>query len=107
MEVEAQKKYQDKLTQLDANLQKVQTQLSELQGKKTEGNRLVATPEMTKAIEEFQKQSAQIRAQRREIRLALREDINRLENKLLVFNLIASPLLVGLFGFWFYRARKK
>ncbi len=107
MQVDAQKKYQEQLNALDARLQQVQTKLSELQGKKTEGNRLVATPEMTKAIEDFQKQSAEMRAQRREIRRALREDIDRLENKLLVVNLLASPLLVGLFGVWFYRSRRK
>jgi ABC-type uncharacterized transport system involved in gliding motility auxiliary subunit len=107
MENEAQKKYQQQLTALDASLQQVQTKLSELQGKKTEGNRLVATPEMAKAIEDYQKQSATLRAQRREIRRALREDIDRLENKLLVFNLLASPLLVGVFGWWFHRSRRK
>ncbi len=107
MEVDAQKKYQKQLTQLDAQLQEVQTKLTELQGKKTEGNRLVATPEMTKAIEDFQKQSAKMRGERREIRRALREDIDRLENKLLVFNLVLSPLLVGVFGLWFYRSRRK
>lgn len=106
MEVEAQKKYQQELTQLDARLQEVQTKLNELQGKRTEGNRLVATPEMAKAIEEFQQQSAQMRAQRREIRRALREDIDHLENKLLVANLFTSPLLVLLFGLWFHRARR-
>jgi ABC-type uncharacterized transport system involved in gliding motility auxiliary subunit len=106
MEVEAQKKYQEQLTTLDARLQQVQTKLNELQGKRTEGNRLVATPEMTKAIEDFQKQSAQMRGERREIRRALREDIDRLENKLLVVNLLASPALVILFGVWFYRSRK-
>ncbi len=106
MEVEAQKQYQDKLTALDARLQKVQTQLSELQGKKTEGNRLVASPEVQKAIEDFQKQSAQMRGERREIRRALREGIDALENRLLVINLLASPLLVGVFGLWFYRSRK-
>jgi ABC-type uncharacterized transport system involved in gliding motility auxiliary subunit len=106
MEVEAQKQYQDKLTALDARLQQVQTKLSELQGKKTEGNRLVASPEIAKAIEDFQKQSAQMRGERREIRRALREGIDALENKLLVINLLASPLLVGVFGFWFYRSRK-
>jgi ABC-type uncharacterized transport system involved in gliding motility auxiliary subunit len=106
MEVEAQKKYQEKLTALDARLQQVQSKLSELQGKKTEGNRLVATPEMAKAIEDFQKQSAAMRGERREIRRALREDIDRLENRLLFVNLLASPLLVGVFGFWFYRSRK-
>ena len=106
MEVEAQKKYQEKLTALDARLQQVQAKLTELQGKKTEGNRLVASPEVAKAIEDFQKQSATMRGERREIRRALREDIDALENKLLLLNLLASPLLVGAFGFWFYRSRK-
>lgn len=107
MEAAAQKQYQAKLSELDARLQQVQTKLAELQGKKGEGNRLVATPEMTKAIEDFQKQQATMRGERREIRRALREDIDRLENKLLVINLLATPLLVGVFGVWFYRSRKK
>jgi ABC-type uncharacterized transport system involved in gliding motility auxiliary subunit len=107
MEAAAQKQYQAKLSELDARLQQVQTKLSELQGKKGEGNRLVATPEMAKAIEDFQKQQAVMRGERREIRRALREDIDRLENKLLIINLLATPLLVGAFGIWFYRSRKK
>lgn len=107
MEVEAQKKYQEKLTGLEARLSSVQTKLSELQGKKSEGNRLVASPEVAKAIEDFQKQSAQMKSERREIRRALREDIDALENRLLVVNLLASPLLVGAFGVWFYRSRRK
>jgi ABC-type uncharacterized transport system involved in gliding motility auxiliary subunit len=107
MEVDAQKKYQEQLTALDARLQQVQTKLSELQGKKTEGNRLVATPEVAKAIEDFQKQSAAMRGERREVRRALREDIDALENKLLLVNLTASPLLVIAFGLWFHRARRK
>jgi ABC-type uncharacterized transport system involved in gliding motility auxiliary subunit len=106
MEAEAQKQYQTKLTELDGRLQQVQTKLSELQTKKGEGNRLIATPEMAKAIEDFQKQQATMRGERREIRRALREDIDRLENRLLLVNLLATPLLVGVFGFWFYRSRK-
>ena len=107
MEASAQKQYQAKLTELDGRLQQVQTKLTELQGKKGEGNRLVATPEMAKAIEDFQKQQAKIRGERREIRRALREDIDRLENRLLVLNLLAGPLLVGVFGFWYSRSRRK
>jgi ABC-type uncharacterized transport system involved in gliding motility auxiliary subunit len=107
MEVEAQKKYQEKLTRLEARLQEVQTKLSELQGKKTEGNRLVATPEMTKAIEDFRKQQAQLSGERRQIRRALREDIDSLENRLLILNLLSTPLLAGVFGFWFYRNRRR
>ena len=107
MEVEAQKRYQERLTALDAQLQEVQTKLSELQGKKTEGNRLVASPEVAEAIENFQKQSAEMRAQRRQIRRALREDIDALENRLLVANLVASPLLILAFGLWFARVRRR
>ena len=107
MEVEAQKKYQERLTALDAQLQEVQTKLTELQGKKTEGNRLVASPEVAEAIENFQKQSAEMRAQRRQIRRALREDIDALENRLLIANLVASPLLILAFGLWFARSRRR
>ena len=106
MEIEAQKKYQEKLTSLDARLAEVQKKLGEMQAKKGEGNRLVATPEMAKAIADFQKQQAVMSGERRQIRRALREDIDGLEKKLLTLNLLATPVLVGAFGFWFYRNRK-
>ena len=107
MEVEAQKKYQEKLTSLEARLQQVQTRLTELQGKQNEGNRLVASSEVTKTIEDFRKQQAQLSGERRQIRRALREDIDALGNRLLILNLLSTPLLVGVFGFWFYRARRR
>jgi chaperonin cofactor prefoldin len=106
MEIEANTKYQEKLTALESRLQQVQTKLSELQGKKGEANKLVASPEITKAIGDFQKQQATLQSERREIRRALREDIDALENRLLLINLLASPLLIGAFGLWFARARK-
>ncbi|MBL9200556.1 MAG: Gldg family protein, partial [Opitutaceae bacterium] len=106
MEAEAQKQYQSKLTDLDTRLQDVQKKLTELQGKKGEGNRLIATPEMAKAIDDFQKQQATIRGERREIRRKLRESIDALENKLLALNMLSTPLLVLAFGIWFYRSRK-
>ena len=107
MEIEANKKYQEKLAALESRLQTVQQKLSELQGKKGEANKLVASPEVTKAIEDFQKQQAAMRGERREIRRALREDIDALENRLLLLNLLTGPLLVGAFGLWFARSRKK
>jgi ABC-type uncharacterized transport system involved in gliding motility auxiliary subunit len=106
MEVEANQKYQEQLVALEARISEVQKKLTDLQGKKTEGNRLVASPEVAKAIEDFRKQEAQMRAERRAIRKALREDIERLGNVLLAFNLLASPaLLIGI-GFWYNKRRK-
>lgn len=107
IEVRAQQRYQQQLTALEARLSEVQNRLSELQRNSTEGNRLVASPEVTQAIEEFQQQEVAMRRERREIRRALREDIDALENRLLLANLFATPLLVGAFGLWFHRRRSR
>ncbi len=106
MEIEAQKKYQEQLTALEARISETQSKLSQLQGKAADGGRLVATPEMQKAIDDFQKQEAAMRRERREIRRALREDIDSLGNRLLVINLLVTPMLVGAFGLWFHRSRR-
>jgi ABC-type uncharacterized transport system involved in gliding motility auxiliary subunit len=107
IEVEAQQRYQQQLTSLEARLSEVQTRLSELQRTSGEANRLVASPDVAKAIEEFQQQEVAMRRERREIRRALREDIDALENRLLIANLLATPLLVGAFGLWFHRRRTR
>jgi ABC-type uncharacterized transport system involved in gliding motility auxiliary subunit len=107
METKAAAQYQEKLTGLEAQLTAVQAKITDLEGKKSDGNKLVASPEAAKAIEEFQQQAAGLRAERRGIRLALRQDIDALEHRLLALNLFATPLLVCLFGVWFYRARKQ
>jgi ABC-type uncharacterized transport system involved in gliding motility auxiliary subunit len=106
MEADAAERYKEKLTALEARINEVQGKLSELQGKKNEGGRLLATPEATRAIEDFQKQASALRAERRGIRLALREGIDALENRLLAVNLLGTPLLVCVFGIWFLRRRR-
>jgi len=107
MEAAANEKYEQKLTGLEAELNDVQAKLSELQGKKSDGGRLVASPEVTKAIDDFQKQEARLRGERREIRRALREDIDALGHRLLAVNVLATPLLVCAFGVWFQRSRRR
>jgi ABC-type uncharacterized transport system involved in gliding motility auxiliary subunit len=107
MEVDAQRRYQEQLSALEVRITDVQQKLTELQGKRNEGNRLVATPEMQKAIDDFQAQQAVMRGERREIRKALREDIERLENGLLVGNLLAPIILVGAVGFVVHRRRRR
>ena len=62
---------------------------------------------MTKAIEDFRRQQVKLRAERREIRKSLREGIEALENRLLLLNLFATPVLVGGFGVWFYYRRRR
>ena len=107
MEASAEEKYTEKLDGLESKLTAIQTKLTDLQSKKGDGSKLLASPEVTKAIEDFQKQQAALRAERRQIRYALSEGINGLESKLLWINLLATPILVCLFGLWFWNARKR
>lgn len=107
MEVAANQKYQAQLTSLETNLADVEKKLSDLQGKKGDSTHLLASPEATKAIEEFRQQEAQMRAKRREIRKALRDEIENLGNKLLAINLIVPALIVLIFGFAFNRHRRR
>jgi len=107
MENEANAKYEEQLGALETQLQSVESKLTDLQGKKTEGGRLVATPEVAKAIKDFQAQESILRSQRRQVSLVLRRGISSLEHRLLLINLLASPILLCLFGRWYYRRRLK
>jgi hypothetical protein len=48
-----------------------------------------------------------MRAQRRSIRRALREDIETLQNILILLNLVAVPALVAIGGVWFFHRRSQ
>jgi len=107
MEVEAQKTYQQQLDALEARLNEVQHKLSALQGQKGLGKDLVVPTGLQKSIDDFQKQQAEMQHQRRQIRLALRQGIDALGNRLLLINLLSTPILVCVFGLWFSRTRRK
>ena len=106
MQADAEERYKEKLTALEARINEVQGKLTELQGQKGEGGRLLASPEASRAIEDFQKQSSALRGERRAIRLTLREGIDTLGDRLLAINLLGTPLLVCAFGIWYYLRRR-
>jgi ABC-type uncharacterized transport system involved in gliding motility auxiliary subunit len=107
MEARAAEKYKEKLAALETRINDVQAKLAELQGKKGDSGKLLASPEAQRAIDDFQKQAAEMRGERRAIRLSLREGIDSLGNRLLLINLLAMPLAVLAFGLWFSRRRTR
>ena len=107
MQIAAQKKYNDQLAKLETRISEVQGKLSELQGKSPDKGRLVATPEVMKEIEKFQAEELDMRRERRSIRRSLTEEIDALETRLLIINLLATPVLLGFFGLWFASHRKR
>ncbi len=106
MELTAQEEYQRELNALDDRLSEVQTELRNLrQAQGDNGNMLVASPEVLRAIEKYQLQEAELRADRREIRKKLREDIEATEMQLALFNLLTMPILIAVFGIQFFIRR--
>ena len=107
MEALAQQRYQEQLAELETRLSSVQAELSNLQTQVSDNGLLVASPEIAEAIKQYQSQEAEMRRERRDIRRALREDIDALETHLLLLNLFAAPAFFGVFGLWFHRARHR
>jgi len=101
----AQQEYQARLDELNERLNEVQSQLNQLQQQQRDQKALIASPELQEAIEEFRLQEASLRAERREIRKRLREDIEALDRTLALLNLLAGPLLISLAGFLFFSRR--
>ncbi|MEZ5276320.1 MAG: GldG family protein [Opitutaceae bacterium] len=107
MEADAQERYQEQLDEVETRLREVQNQLSQLATQQTEGRQLVATPEIQKSIEDYRAQEASVRAERRKIRKALRENIERLGTVLLLANLLVVPVGVGIVGIAFFTRRNR
>ncbi len=107
LEIKAQKGYQDEYEALQTELNQVQDQLRKLQDDQSERGRLVATQEVREAIARYRKEEANKRAALRKIRKRLREDIESLDRRLALFNLLAVPALICIFGVNFFVRRNK
>ena len=107
MQVQAQMKFQDQESRLQATLNQVQKQLNELlESSGNKGKSEVILPsEMQLEIKRFRKEERQTRKKLREVRKVLRQDIESLGNRLTTINMLAVPLLVGIIGIFFYRSR--
>lgn len=86
------------LEQLEARLEEVNQQLATLQQQGGDARTLIASPEAQAAIEKFRQQQIDLRSERRQIRKALREDVEALGLRLGVINLVPVPVAVALLG---------
>lgn len=96
LEREAEGRFRAKERELTARLTETETRLAELQVSKDGENALVLSAEQTEAIEAFESEKLSIRKQLRAVQLQLREDIDALENRLKLINIVAAPVLLTL-----------
>ena len=107
LEMKAQQSYQDEYEELQSELDQVQEKLRELEKEQTERGRLVASQDVRDLIADYQREEADKRAALRGIRKRLREDIESLEIRLALFNLLTVPILLVFIGIRFFVARSR
>ncbi|MDG2195327.1 MAG: Gldg family protein [SAR324 cluster bacterium] len=106
LQQEAQTKYQQEENQLQASLDRVQSELNNLLQGVQKGDKEILLPkEVQDQIASFREQERQTRRELREVRKILRQDIEELGNNLLMANLLIVPGFVGILGFLIYRSR--
>ncbi|MGH8051172.1 MAG: Gldg family protein [Arenimonas sp.] len=100
----AELRYHDKESQLQADLEKLNTQLSQLQGSNASVNSKKMTVVQKADIAKYQKQKTEIRNELRQVQHQLNADIDNLIGRLKLINILLMPGLVAIFAFlWAFR----
>jgi ABC-type uncharacterized transport system involved in gliding motility auxiliary subunit len=105
IERKAQVEYQQKLDELNREVQEVEDRIRQIQTQQGGGNSLIITPELQSEIEELNENAAAKRGERREVRKKLREDVENLGFSLALMNLTLIPGLVFIAGILFFIRR--
>ncbi len=99
MQKAAEQRSADKIAELQQELEETQQRLSELQRESPEGGSMViASDELQEEIEKFRLQEVETRRELRREELSLRQDVEKLGQKLKFINIALIPILVGLFA---------
>ncbi len=94
---DAERRYREKEQALTAKLKEVQDQLAKLESA-GEGTGVILGEADRQAIEKFRADMLSVRRELREVKRALREDIDRLDGWLKFTNIALVPLLIGIGG---------
>ena len=106
-QAEAEQRYQSEIAELEAELQKYQRKINELQRGKATDQKYILSPEQKETLEEARQAKAEARKDLKEVRKQLRRDIDALENKLKWANIGLIPLLVALGGLIFALVKRR
>ena len=92
---DAEKKFREKELSLETKLKETQQKLAGLE-QKGEGGNVILTDKDRETIEKFRTEMLGVRRELRDVKLAMRTDIDRLDGVLKFANIAAVPLLIGL-----------
>lgn len=108
MRRDAERQYRDKEKALTEKLKSLEQELAKLQSAAAQGNVIVSDKER-EAIDTFRNQMVETRRELRHVKLALRQNIDRLDGWLKFANIALVPLLiaVGGVGWSVWRSRRR
>lgn len=108
MRRDAERQYRDKEKALTEKLKNVEAELAKLQSAAAAGNVIVSDKER-ETIDGFRNQMVETRRELRHVKLALRQNIDRLDGWLKFANIALVPLLiaVGGIGWTVWRSRRR
>jgi ABC-type uncharacterized transport system involved in gliding motility auxiliary subunit len=98
MEEKAQDTFRSKIKELESSLQETQQKLNELQRTKESGQRFILSPEQQQELVKFREKEATMKRELKEVRKALRREIDSMENQLKWINIAGMPFVVSLSG---------
>lgn len=107
IEFNAEKKTQDKVKDIQANISRFQTELSQLGRKANEENMAVIRTEGIRKKKELAKKIALLKKELRNVRKEGREEVENLGKTLQVLNTLLIPIIVIVFGLFYSQTRKK
>lgn len=107
IELEAEEKTQDKVKEIQSSIQKFQQELNQLGRQKNSDNVAILQNESLKKRKKLNKQIATLKKDLRAVRREGREKIEVIGKMFQYFNTLFVPLLVIVFGLFFYGRRSK
>ena len=91
----AELQYRDRERALLEELKEVEGKLKDLTTKEQESAAVILTDKQKQAIEDFRRQIIKVRSELRDVRRALREDIDTLDAWVKILNIAAMPALIA------------
>ena len=105
--VEAERSYRVTEERLQAELQETERRLTELQTAKGEVETLVISDEQQAEIERFMQRRLEIRRELRQVQHDLRRDIDRLDTRIKIVNIVIVPTIVMVIALVYAGRRKR
>jgi len=104
---DAEQRYREKEQALTTKLKEVQDQLTKLESAGGDSSNVIVSESDRQTIDKFRGDMLSVRRELREVKRALREDIDRLDGWLKFTNIALVPLLVGIGGIGWAAARRR